>query len=242
MKLSLAPVTLALGVAFVTGCAGSQDDAGVPKTNLTELQAAEAAHYVVVRADDRTLHVARIGAEKTACADRIARDACEVVDLDLARADLASDDEMLARARIADGSAVVFGKLVSSSGDGSRAGRLVASDVWVRDVAAPALAEQRTGTDAMFVLRDVHEGCETAWLRAEPVGAGRAAHFATLDLAAVGGTLTDGERAALSDGRLLARGAGLGQAFVAMALYARFPGAPRAASRAAAPSGPNELR
>lgn len=236
MKLSFFPLPV-LAFALAAGCAGSQEEGGVPRANRSELATTEAGYFVVVRSDDRALHVARVGAAKTPCADRVSRDTCEVTELDLSRADLSADDELVARARVSDGAAIVFAKLVSGAADDPRAGRLVASEVWLRDVAAPSLAEQRTATDAMFVLRDVHEGCESAWLRAEPIGGGRATHFATLDLAAVGGALSDGERSALGEGRLLARGAAVGKAFVAVGLYSRFPGSPRPAAPAAIGEG-----
>lgn len=239
MKLSL-PSLLPF-LALVVGCSGAQDDVGIPRSNRSELATTQAGWFVVVRSDDRALHVARVGTDKTTCADRVSRDTCEVAELDLSRADLTADDEALARARIGEGAALVVAKLVSDAGDNPRAGRLVASEIWVCDAAAPTLADQRTATDAMFVLRDVHEGCENAWLRAEPVGAGRAAHYATLDLGAVGGALNDVDRAALGEGRLLARGTGIGQAFVAVELYSRFPGAPRVIAPSL-PGEPGELR
>lgn len=57
----------------------------------------------------------------------------------------------------------------------------------------------------------------------------------------MGGTLTDVERAALSEGRLLEHGTAVGSAFVVAALYSRFPDAPRP-STPAEPGAPGELR
>lgn len=244
MKLSLNHLR-PLVLLVLAGCAGVEEETPASRAARTDLKTAEAGHYVVVRRDARSLWVARAGADETACADRVMREACEVAEVDLSRADLVAEDEESARARIDEGSAIVRAKLVS--GDDDTGARLVVTELWTREKSAASLAGERAQPDALFVLRDVHEGCDIAcsacaWLRAEPLSGGRAAHYVSLELGALGASLGDGERQALAEGRLLARGAGIGTAFVAVELYARFPLAPRPAAPPAAPAPGDPIR
>jgi hypothetical protein len=220
MKL-LRSATIVSFVTLAAACAeGTDDGAPLGSTRATDLATTEAALFVVTRTDESAMYAARVGRPRTTCADRIERRTCEVAELDLSRADLFADDEGTARMRIRDGAAIVRAKLVSNAAELPRVGRLVVSEVWLRDAAAPSLLAEPAQTDATFVLRDVREGCE-AWLRAEPVGGGRAAHYTTLDLSAIGGALSEANQRALSEGGLMARGVGVGDAFIAVSLYAR---------------------
>ena len=225
-------LTVFLGLLTVAGCAAPEESSetlrasnGGPRQALSEI---DSDHYVVLRKeDDGVLQVARAGFKQTRCADGVWRSACPVTKVDLSRVGMSPDEEVFARARIADGSAVVVAKL-GFSADAERERVLFATRIWTRDVAAPTRRSMPLGSDPLYVLRDVHQGCagdvtECKWLRIEPTNGDLPRHYKLLDLKPTGSCLSDEQRGALQDGTLLAQGAGIGTVFVVASLLSVFP-------------------
>lgn len=237
-RLALAAAALVASAAC-TGEANEirQTDAIAKPSSLVGV---ESAHYTIARVEDGVLFAARVGVAQTSCGDRGLRRDCALALLDLSRLDLSSEDERLARAHIADGTAVVRGKLVPTEGGDTSA--LVVGSVWVRRAAAFTLARARAASAGLFVLRDESEACDPscgscASLRVDPVGGEQARHVSVLDLSLVGGSLDEATNKALARGETLAHGATLGSRFVAASVYVPF-GTPASAPTSPPPAGP----
>lgn len=201
-------------------CSGT-DGAPVVEDMRPALDAAPLAHYTVAMQASGELRVTRLGSADTSCVDGVARPSCPLVAIDLDGADLARADVAPTLRWLEAGQAIARGKLVHAR----EGARLVVSSVWTRRVAVPSVVDAPAPAGGMYFLRDDSGACASevracAWLRAEPVGSpDDAAHVRGLELSALGTELDAVEREALSKGSLLAAGAPVGAAFVAVSLW-----------------------
>jgi hypothetical protein len=218
----LVRVVLLASFSSLVACSGS-DGAPVSDDMRPSIDAAPIAHYAVATQASGELRVARLGASVTVCLDGVARTSCPLAAIDLDRADLRQADAASTLRSLAGGAAIASGRLVRDlEGDGAR---LVVSSVWSRRSAAATVVDAPAPASGMFFLRDDSGACASdvrgcAWLRAEPVGSSDpAVHVGGLELSAIGAELDGAEREALERGTLLAAGARVGRAFVAVSLW-----------------------
>jgi hypothetical protein len=230
---------LALSLFFLAACSGSSDDerlwSAPQEPGVRALAQADFAAFAVTRSGSGELLVAKLGPGETTCADRVARPACPVAKIDLSRAKLDAEGEAAARERIVEGTAFVLATLVD---DGeSRAGRLVASKVFVRSSAAPALEREHVPMDVPVTLWGERATCRSdrtcRWLVSEPLDGGATSNHTEIDLSFVGLDPAQAEARIAREG-LVVHGRAVGSTFVVSAVYDILP-APAGLDRTPAP-------
>jgi hypothetical protein len=224
-------LTMLVSTLALAACSGKLEEPPKPASGAVdtrlELATTEPGYWVVRRKLEGGRFVARVDRDRTTCGDRAPHNECKLGELDLGRVDLMPADEqaLLARVDLQGGATIFHGKLIPTP---DRGDKLVVSEAWVRQAFAPELLYDVPTHGMLQLLRDVREGCEgpiegCRWLRAEPLTGARSVHHDKLDLSFLKRSLDEETSRAISRGRVLALGSTDGAAFVAGALYTRWP-------------------
>jgi hypothetical protein len=170
-------VVTAIGIAVLSGAAPA---AGDPPASVSTYSFARADERLCISPVCGGLWVSRVNARKTACGDGVAKRTCYAAEADLSRTQTGKKERVRLKQQIAEGRALVRGRLVRGRVDGfPRLDALVVTEVWTVSTSS----NRARGT--FYKLRDRGIRCVTTpcfSIHAAVLNSGRHLDISDVDL------------------------------------------------------------